>query len=223
MPASTVIAELTQEQVQAILVQPLTAASVFLLAAGPRIFDVTAAGPVRIPTLVGMDAPSWHGESEQINEVNATFGEVRLLDGIKSLKSITRFSNELARSSIVALDAALRDRMVLDVASKLDTALIAGTGDPNASGKRTTPLGIINYAGTQQILAAGAPSVDVLLDAGSCERSLGGCRGPARPGSGDPERTKALHRIGEGPVVRARGGVASPATGRGCPTSLISV
>ncbi len=155
---------LTAEQVQAILVQPLTAASVFL-AAGPRIFDVTAAGVVRVPTLVGMDAPSWHGENEQINEVNATFAEVRLLDGIKSLKSLTRFSNELARSSIVALDAALRDRMVLDVASKLDTALIAGSGDPDANGKRTTPLGIINYAGTQQILAAGAPSVDVLLDA----------------------------------------------------------
>ena len=155
---------LTPDQVQAILVKPLTAASVFL-AAGPRIFDVTAAGPVRIPTLVGMDAPSWHGENEQINEVNATFAEVRLLDGIKSLKSITRYSNELARSSVVALDAALRDRMVLDVASKLDTALIAGLGDPDVNGKRTTPLGIINYAGTQQIPTAGAPSVDVLLDA----------------------------------------------------------
>ncbi len=35
-------AELTQEQVQRILVRPLGAASVFL-AAGPRIFDVTAA------------------------------------------------------------------------------------------------------------------------------------------------------------------------------------
>ncbi len=165
MPASTVTApELTREQVQAILVQPLAAASVFL-AAGPRIFDVTAAGPIRIPTLVGLTPPSWHGENELINEVEADFGEVRLLDGVKSLKSLTRFSNELARSSIVALDAALRDRMVLDVAAKLDTALIAGTGDPDATGKRTTPLGILNYAGTQQITAAGAPSLDVLLDA----------------------------------------------------------
>jgi len=118
MPASTTTApELTREQVQAILVQPLTAASVFL-AAGPRIFDVTAAGPVRIPTLVGVTAPSWHGENELINKVEADFGEVVLLDGIKSLKSLTRFSNELARSSIVALDAALRDRMVLDVAAR---------------------------------------------------------------------------------------------------------
>ena len=45
MPASAANQpELTKEQVQAILVQPLTAASVFL-AAGPRIFD-TNGSPV---------------------------------------------------------------------------------------------------------------------------------------------------------------------------------
>ena len=92
MPASTTSAHgLTREQVQAILVEPLMAASVFL-AAGPRILDVTAAGPVRIPTLVGMIAPSWVGENVLIPEVAADFGEVRLLDGILSLKSLTRFS-----------------------------------------------------------------------------------------------------------------------------------
>lgn len=149
MPAATTTApELTREQVQAILIQPLTAASVFL-SSGPRVFDVTAAGPVHIPKLVGMDAPSWHGENELIDEVEADSDEFVLLDGIKSLKSITRFSNEFARSSITALDAALRDRMVLDVASKLDYALIAGTGDPDAqTGRRSTPLGLINYTST---------------------------------------------------------------------------
>lgn len=165
MPASTANSpELTREQVQAILVQPLQASSVFL-ASGPRIFDVTAAGPVRIPKLTGMDAPSWHGENELIDEVDADFSEVVLLDGIKSLKSITRYSNELARSSIVALDAALRDRMVLDVASKLDAALIAGTGDPDSTGKRTTPLGIINYTGVSALPAVGSLSLDHLHDA----------------------------------------------------------
>src|SRR5215213_53585 len=104
MASSTVTApELTQEQVQRILVKPLEAASVFL-AAGPRIFDVTAAGVVRIPKLVSMTAPAWHGENELITEVDPDFGEVTLLDGVKSVKSITRFSNELARSSVVALD-----------------------------------------------------------------------------------------------------------------------
>ena len=164
MPSSTANApELTREQVQAILVQPLMAASVFL-AAGPRIFDVTAAGPVRIPKLVGMGQPNWHGENELITEVDPDFDEVVLLDGIKSLKSITRFSNELARSSIVALDAALRDRMVLDVASKLDAALIAGSGDI-VGGKRTTPLGILSYVGSQGIGVGGALNIDHLHDA----------------------------------------------------------
>ncbi len=166
MPASTASArELTREQVQAILVQPLTAASVFL-ASGPRIFDVTAAGVVRIPKMNGMTAPSWHGENELINEVEADFGEVVLLDGIKSLKSITRYSNELARSSIIALDAALRDRMVLDVTGKLDAALIAGTGHPDlATGRRTTPLGLLSYAGTSALPGVGALNLDDLHDA----------------------------------------------------------
>lgn len=165
MPLSTAnTPELTQEQVQKILVQPLTAASVFLNSS-PRIFDVTAAGVVRIPKLLTMTTPNWHGENDLISEVDADFGEVRLLDGIKSLKSITRFSNELARSSVVALDSALRDRMVLDVASKLDTALIAGLGDPDGTGKRTTPLGLINYAGVQAIPTVGTMTLDRLHDA----------------------------------------------------------
>ena len=159
MPASTVNApQLTEQQVQRILVQPLRSASVFL-AAGPRIFDVTAAGTVRIPRLVSMTAPGWHGENELITEVDATFGEVLLLDGVKSLKSITRFSTELARSSVVALDSALRDRMVLDVAAKIDEAFIAGSG---ATG---IPRGILSYIGVQSVAAVGALTLDKLLDA----------------------------------------------------------
>ncbi len=164
MPASTAsLPELTAEQVQRILIKPLEQKSVFL-AAGPRIFDVTAAGPVRIPKLVGMDEPAWYGENELISEVEADTTEVVLLDGIKSLKSITRFSGEMARSSIVALDAALQDRMVLDCASKMDTAFIAGTGDV-MNGKRTTPQGILNYAGVQEITNVEALSLDDLHDA----------------------------------------------------------
>ncbi len=159
MASSTVTApELTQEQVQTILVKPLEQTSVFL-AAGPRIFDVTAAGPVRIPKLVSMGAPAWHGENELITEVDPDFGEVTLLNGTKSLKSITRFSNELARSSVVALDTALRDRMVLDVAAKIDTAFITGSGTAGM------PLGLLNYSGVQSIAAVGTPTLDDLLDA----------------------------------------------------------
>ncbi len=64
MAASTTsAAQLTEQQVQAILVKPLEQASVSP-SAGPRTFDVTAAGSVRIPKLVSMTAPTWHAENE---------------------------------------------------------------------------------------------------------------------------------------------------------------
>jgi HK97 family phage major capsid protein len=160
MPASTATApELTAEQVQAILVQPLEAASVFL-AAGPRIFD-TDGSSVRIPTLAGMTDPSWHGENELINEVEADFGEITLLPStMKSVKSLTRFSNELARQSVIALDAALRQRMVADVATKLDTQFLSASGDGI-----TTPKGMFAYTGTQTLAVGGALTLDHLHDA----------------------------------------------------------
>lgn len=151
--------ELTAEQVQSILVQPLEDTSVFL-AAGPRIFD-TDGSPVRIPKLGGATDVSWYGENEQITDEDVEFDEVTLLPStIKSVKTLTRFSNELARQSVVSLDAAIKDRLVKDVADKLDAAFIAGTGDTG-----TTPVGILNYADTQEVDAVGAVSFDAILDA----------------------------------------------------------
>jgi HK97 family phage major capsid protein len=155
--------ELTAEQVQSILIQPLEAASVFL-AAGPRIFD-TDGSPVRLPKLGGAVSTTFYGENEQIVDADVSFDEIVLLSsGIKSVKTLTRFSNELARQSIVSLDATLRDRLVRDVASKLDHAFIAGTGDV-VGGVQTTPLGLLNYVGVQEVDAVGVLSFDDLLDA----------------------------------------------------------
>lgn len=160
MPASTATApELTQEQVVKLLIKPLTARSVFL-AAGPRIFD-TDGNQVRIPTLVSMTDPAWHGENELITEVEADFGEITLLPStMKSVKSLTRFSNELARQSVVSLDAALRDRMVADVADKLDSQFLSASGDGI-----TTPKGIFAYTGVQTLAVGGALTLDHLQDA----------------------------------------------------------
>ena len=160
MPVSTVTApELTREQVQSILVQPLEAASVFL-AAGPRIFD-TDGSPVRIPKLGAATDPAWHGENELITEVTPDFDEVTLLPStMESVKTLTRYSNELARQSVVALDAALRDRLVRDVAAKLDAQLLSDTGDGI-----TLPKGLFAYAGVQEMLAVGDLTLDDLLDA----------------------------------------------------------
>jgi len=159
---TTTAPELTQEQVQKILIQPLEAASVFL-AAGPRIFDT--AGPIRIPKLGAATDPDWHGENEQIDEDDVTFDEILLLPShMKSVKTLTRFSNELARQSVVALDQAIKDRLVRDVAAKLDHAFIAGAA-AEAPAVQDTPLGILNYPGVQTVAAVGAVAFDPFLDA----------------------------------------------------------
>ena len=179
---TTSASELTREQVQAILVQPLEQASVFL-ASGPRIFD-TDGSPVRVPKLTAMDEPSWIGENTQIPEVDASFGEVTLLpSSMKSVKSLTRFSNELARQSVIALDAALRQRMVRDVAAKLDAAFIAGTGGTPAG---TEPVGIVNYSGTSELTGVGTLGLDDLHDA----------EGVALAANVDPARMRWFMRSG---------------------------
>jgi HK97 family phage major capsid protein len=156
---TTTASELTAEQVQRILVHPLEAASVFL-AAGPRIFD--SAGPVRIPKLGGpITDPGWTGENELIPERDVSFDEVSLLPStMKSVKVLTRYSNELARQSVIALDAALRARLVGDVAAKIDTQFMSASGDGI-----TTPRGIFAYPGTQSLAVGGALTLDHLHDA----------------------------------------------------------
>lgn len=161
MAESTVTAsELTQEQVQAILVRPLEDRSVFL-AAGPRVFD-TNGSQVRIPKMGAPIAdPGWTGENELIPERDPGFDEIVLLPStMKSVKVLTRFSNELARQSVVSLDAALRDRLVTDVATKIDTQLLSAGGDGT-----TIPRGLFAYAGTQAVAVGGALTLDHLLDA----------------------------------------------------------
>lgn len=160
MAASTATAsELTREQVLSILVRPLESRSVFL-AAGPRVFD-TDGSPVRIPKMGGPTSPEWHGENEQITEVNADFDEITLLPStMKSVKVLTRYSNELARQSVVALDAALRDRLVTDVAAKIDSQLLSASGDGT-----TTPRGLFAHPGIQTHAVGGPLDLDDLLTA----------------------------------------------------------
>lgn len=151
--------ELTQEQVQKILVKPLETQSVFL-ASGVRFFD-TNGSPVRIPKLGAPTSPRWHGENELITEVSPDFDELELLPStMKSVKVITRFSNELARQSVISLDAALRDRLVTDVASTIDSQLLSASGDGV-----TMPKGLFAYSGVQRLSDVGELTLDVLLEA----------------------------------------------------------
>lgn len=155
---TTTASELTAEQVAKILVKPLEEAAKFL-AAGPRIFDT--AGELRIPKLGAPTTVEWVGENELIPEADPDFDEVTLLPStMKSLKTLTRYSNELARQSVVALDAALKDRLVTDVAAKLDAQLFSASGDGTV-----TPQGLFAWSGTQTLAVSGDIELDDLLDA----------------------------------------------------------
>lgn|SRR5690625_3331643 len=147
---------LLREQVANLLIQPLEAQSV-VLASGPRIFDT--AEPLRIPKLVGSSNPEWVGEGELIPEHDVDFDEIGLMPtDRKSVKTLIRFTNELLRQSVIGLDSVLKDRLVTDVARKVDDAFLTGDG---ADGSVT---GIINQEGVQNaVLDATEP--DSLLDA----------------------------------------------------------
>ena len=162
--SSATTSALTAEQVASILTRPLEAASTFL-ASGPTIIDT--AGPLRVPSAPSpMDegelaALEWTGQNELIPEHDPEFDELALLPStMKSIKVITRYSNELARQSVVALDAAIRGRLVADVAAKVDAQLYSDTGDGI-----TTPAGMFAWTGTQNVAVGGGLTLDHVLDA----------------------------------------------------------
>lgn len=134
--------ELLHDQISSLLIQPLEAASV-VLASGVRIFDTVS--PLRIPKLVSSGEAAWVGEGEQIPEHDIDFDEVKLMPtDRKSVKTLIRFTNELARQSVIGLDSVLKQRLVSDVARKLDDAFLTGDG---TNGQVT---GIINQTGVQR-------------------------------------------------------------------------
>ncbi len=149
--------ELLADQVANLLVAPLEAASV-VLSSGVRIFDT--AGVLRIPKLVGSSAVGFIGEAQEIpSDHDTTFDEVVLMPtDRKSLKTIERYTNELARQSVLGIDAVLKNRLVKVVGDKLDTELLVGTG-ANAG-----ITGIINQPGVQTGTLDVADA-DSLLDA----------------------------------------------------------
>lgn len=154
---STDARALIQETIVPMLVEPLQAASV-VLEAGPTIIDSSA--PVRVPTLEDVGDPGWVGENELISDTDTVnFGEIELLPTErKSIKTITRVSNELIRAATQNVSTILETRLVNDVRKKLDDGLLLGTGADN------TITGIFNQPGTTK-LAYDPVDPDSYLDA----------------------------------------------------------
>lgn len=158
-------AGLTREIVATMLTEPLTRFSTFLNA-GPTFFD-TDGNVVRIPKGFTSKADeigeqNWHGQNEKITEVDPTQDdELRLLpDTMKSVKTLTRFSNELARQSVVSLEQALQNRLVSDVAAAFDEQFLSDDGDGVEK-----PMGMFAWPGVEEIeYTAGDLDLDTIMD-----------------------------------------------------------
>lgn len=148
---------LVKEQVANMLVRPLESASV-VLGAGPQIFNSSA--PLRIPRLVSSSGVGFVGEGEKIpDDYTVNTDEISLMPSDrKSIKSITRITNELVRQAQAGVTQVLQTRLVEDVRQRLDDALLTGTGEDN------TITGLFNQPGTQSGVLDLADT-DSLLDA----------------------------------------------------------
>ena len=146
---------LQQTEIQSLLVQPLESESVFL-ASGPKIIDTN--GPIRIPRIASGLTVGFVGEGAVIPESSVGLDEVSMLpSSLKSLKVISRVTSEVLRSSAVALDAILKQRLSTDTAAALDNALFTGTGTSN------TIKGLLNQTGVATGVLDASES-DSLLD-----------------------------------------------------------
>ncbi|MGI8937257.1 MAG: phage major capsid protein [Iamia sp.] len=154
---TTTAASLIPEDVARLLIQPLEAASV-VLAAGPQIFDTSR--PLSVPRLTGSTSPAFVAEGALIPEVDVTFDDVTLMPtSRKSIKSISKITEESLRASVVALDAAVQARLVQDQAAVLDQALLTGDGALD------TITGITNQPGIFVSAGANLADQDTYLDA----------------------------------------------------------
>lgn len=154
---STTANTLVEDQIHPLLIEPLEAASV-VLAAGPMITQSSA--PIRFKRMDEGFDPSWTGENELIPDAgDGDWSEFTLMpESRKSIKAMVRVSNELIRMADRNVSTTLQNRLVKDVAHKLDDALLRGDGTDN------TVTGIVNQPGITKA-PLDLTDTDSLLDA----------------------------------------------------------
>lgn len=150
-------ASLIPTQVANMLVEPLQAESI-VLNSGVRVFDSSA--PLKIPAIKNTFSAEFVAEGAEIpNGGTADFGELTLMPtGRRGIKSIIRVTNELVRTADVTVSSVLQNKLVNDVRTKLDDALLAGDG------KADSITGILNQPDLKKA-PLNVADADTILDA----------------------------------------------------------
>ncbi len=133
----------------------LRAASV-VLAAGPRILDVSEAGTLRVPKVTASVTVSATAENTTITPSDPTFGSVNLTP--KKLAALTLCSNESLADSQPGLREVVAEDLIRQTATVLDQQFLTGSG----SGANMT--GLVNVSGTTAGPSLGANGGTPTLD-----------------------------------------------------------
>ena len=133
---------LRPEDVNALIVQPLTQTSVAMQASTVAQTDATE---YRIPVLTGDPDASWVPEATEIPVDDATFDEVKVIP--KKVAALSVLSNELIEDSSPEASAVIGQRLVQSLVRKVDASWFAAatTNGPAGLGSITPSE---TYAGT---------------------------------------------------------------------------
>ncbi|OBF59246.1 hypothetical protein A5756_06275 [Mycobacterium sp. 852002-53434_SCH5985345] len=130
---------LTPEQVQTLVVEPLTRTSVGVQISTPVTIDTHT---TRFPIVVSDVSGGWTAEGDEINLSDPTLDELEVTP--KKLASLTVVSNELLADSNPSALSVVGGSIVRDLAQKLDRAFFGAT---TANG----PDGLDSLGGVQHV------------------------------------------------------------------------
>ena len=111
-----------------------------------RTMPMNRTDTLTIPKLTGGATADWFGENTEIDDNDATFGQIILV--AKKLGIFMKISNELLEDSDPAVDTIIREDMARAAASEIDRVILEGSGVGNE------PRGVANAGATTTALNA---------------------------------------------------------------------
>ncbi len=124
---------------------PLLRARAVIRGAGPRVLQVKS-DTVYIPSQTGGATAAWYGENSTLTESNLTVGQAAI--NVRKLGALEKISNELLADASPSADQLIREDLAAVVAIKEDSTFFLSDGA--APDWASAPIGMLNYAGTQQ-------------------------------------------------------------------------